>query len=194
MDNLDDLKVIWHTAKTDSLPSSNEMLLLIRKFRNQKLRSKWLSIITSLMISMLITTVLFFVHFKLVSTYIGGVMMVVSGLLLAATNIRSLKRFYKLEDCSNLEFLGFIEQTRKNQILYYNKTMIWIVIICSIGWVLYLYEITYQNPMVCFAVYSVIFIYLAVMWFIVRPRSFKRDAEKLNSMQQRLEKILKQLK
>jgi len=72
--------------------------------------------------------------------------------------------------------------------------MIWIVIICSIGWVLYLYEITYQNPMVCFAVYSVIFIYLAVMWFIVRPRSFKRDAEKLNSMQQRLEKILKQLK
>jgi len=194
MDNLDDLKVIWHTAKTDSLPSSNEMLRLIRKFRNQKLRSKWLSIITSLMISMLITTVLFIIHFKFVSTYIGGILMVVSGLLLAATNIRSLKRFYKLEDCSNLEFMAFIEQTRKNQILYYNKTMIWIVIICSIGWVLYLYEITYQNPMECFAVYSVIFIYLAVMWFIVRPRSFKRDAEKLNSMQQRLEKILRQLK
>ena len=194
MDNLDDLKAIWHTAKTDSLPSSNEMLRLIRKFRNQKLRSKWLSIITSLLISILITTVLFIVHFKLISTYIGGTLMVVSGLLLAASNIRSLKRFYQLEDCSNLEFLAFIEQTRKNQIRYYNRTMIWIVIICSIGWVLYLYEITYQNPMVCFAVYSVIFIYLAVMWFIVRPRSFKRDAEKLNSMQQRLEKILKQLK
>jgi len=194
MDNLDDLKAIWHTAKTDSLPSSNEMLRLIRKFRNQKLRSKWLSIITSLLISILITTVLFIVHFKLISTYIGGTLMVVSGLLLAASNIRSLKRFYQLEDCSNLEFLAFIEQTRKNQIRYYNRTMIWIVIICSIGWVLYLYEITYQNPLVCFAVYSVIVIYLAVMWFIVRPRSFKRDAEKLNSMQQRLEKILKQLK
>ena len=194
MDNLDDLKAIWHTAKTDSLPSSNEMLRLIRKFRNQKLRSKWLSIITSLLISMLITTVLFIVHFKLISTYIGGALMVVSGLLLAASNIRSLKRFYQLEDCSNLEFLAFIEQTRKNQIRYYTRTMIWIVIICSIGWVLYLYEITYQNPLVCFAVYSVIVIYLAVMWFIVRPRSFKRDAEKLNSMQQRLEKILRQLK
>ena len=194
MDNLDDLKAIWHTAKTDSLTSSNEMLRLIRKFRNQKLRSKWLSIITSLLISILITTVLFIVHFKLISTYIGGALMVVSGLLLAASNIRSLKRFYQLEDCSNLEFLAFIEQTRKNQIRYYNRTMIWIVIICSIGWVLYLYEITYQNPLVCFAVYSVIVIYLAVMWFIVRPRSFKRDAEKLNSMQQRLEKILRQLK
>jgi len=194
MDNLDDLKAIWHTAKTDSLPNSNEMLRLIRKFRNQKLRSKWLSIITSLLISMLITTVLFIVHFKLISTYIGGTLMVVSGLLLVASNIRSLKRFYQLEDCSNLEFLAFIEQTRKNQIRYYNRTMIWIVIICSIGWVLYLYEITYQNPLVCFAVYSVIVIYLAVMWFIVRPRSFKRDAEKLNSMQQRLEKILRQLK
>jgi len=194
MDNLDDLKAIWHTAKTDSLPNSNEMLRLIRKFRNQKLRSKWLSIITSLLISMLITTVLFIVHFKLISTYIGGALMVVSGLLLAASNIRSLKRFYQLEDCSNLEFLAFIEQTRKNQIRYYNRTMIWIVIICSIGWVLYLYEITYQNPLVCFAVYSVIVIYLAVMWFIVRPRSFKRDAEKLNSMQQRLEKILRQFK
>ena len=194
MDNLDDLKAIWHTAKTDSLPSSNEMLRLIRKFRNQKLRSKWLSIITSLLISMLITTVLFIVHFKMISTYIGGALMVVSGLLLAASNIRSLKRFYQLEDCSNLEFLAFIEQTRKNQIRYYNRTMIWIVIICSIGWVLYLYEITYRHPLICLVVYLAITIYLAVMWFVVRPRAFKRDAEKLNSMQQRLEKILRQLK
>jgi len=193
MDNLDDLKAIWHTAKTDSLPSSNEMLRLIRKFRNQKLRSKWLSIITSLLISMLITTVLFIVHFKLISTYIGGALMVVSGLLLAASNIRSLKRFYQLENCSNLEFIAFIEQTRKNQIRYYNRTMIWIVIICSIGWVLYLYEITYRHPLICFVVYLAIIIYLAVMWFVVRPRAFKRDADKLNVMQQRMEKILKQL-
>ena len=194
MDNLDDLKAIWHTAKTDSLPGPGEMLRVIRKFRNQKLRSKWLSITASLLLSALITAVLTVIHFRLISTYIGGALMVFSGLLLAATNIRSLKRFYQLEDCSNIEFLAFIEQTRKNQIYYYNRTMIWIIIICSIGWVLYLYEIIYQHPLVCIAVYLAIIIYMAVMWFIVRPRSFKKDAEKLNLMQQRLEKILKQLK
>ena len=119
MDNLDDLKAIWHTAKTDGLPSSKEMVQLIRRFRSQKLRSKWLVIICSCLLSLLIMTVLFTVQFDLISTYIGGALMAVSGFLLAFTNIRSLKRFYELDDCSNLDFVAFIAQTRQNQIYYY---------------------------------------------------------------------------
>lgn len=193
MDNLDDLKAIWHTAKTDGLPSSKEMVQLIRRFRSQKLRSKWLVIICSCLLSLLIMTVLFTVQFDLISTYIGGALMAVSGFLLAFTNIRSLKRFYELDDCSNLDFVAFIAQTRQNQIYYYKKTMVVIVILCSIGWVLYLYEPTYQHPIWFIGTYSLIVVYLSIMWFVVRPRSIKRDAEKLDTTLKRLEKISKQL-
>jgi hypothetical protein len=194
MDNLDELKAIWHTAKSDSLPSSNEMLQIIRKFRSQKLRSKWLIIGLSLLYSCLIVAALVVVDFKLITSYVGGGLMAISGIWLAATNIRSLKRFYELDDFSNLEFLAFIEQTRKNQIYYYQKTMVILVSLCSAGWLLYLYEPTYQHPRWFLGVYSLAIIYLAVMWFIVRPRSFRKNAEKLNATRQRMESILNQLK
>ena len=69
MDRLDDLKAIWHTAKTDSLPTSDEMVMLISKFRNEKLRNKWLVIVASCLLSALIISILFIVDFKY---HIGG--------------------------------------------------------------------------------------------------------------------------
>jgi TRAP-type uncharacterized transport system fused permease subunit len=194
MNNLDDLRAIWHTAKTDSLPTSKEMLKLVKKFRSQKLRNKWLVIIVSVLIAGLVLFVLCTTHFKLLSTYIGGGLAIASVLLLAATNIRSLKRFYELDNCSNLEFLAFIEQTRQNQIYYYKRTMVIIMVLYSAGWMLYMYEPVYKHPTWLFGVYFAMLIYLALMWFIVRPRFFKKNAAKLNEMRQRLESISQQLK
>jgi hypothetical protein len=194
MDNLDDLKALWRTAKTDSLPSSKEMRQLVSKFRHQKLRSKWLVIVSSCLLALVIISILIITDFKMATTYIGGGLMAISALLLAATNIKSLKRFYQLEDCSNLEFLAFIEQTRQNQIYYYKKTMGIIVSVCVVGWLLYFYEFAYQHPLWLTGIYASILVYLAIMWFVVRPRSFKKDQAKLNATQQRLENISNQLK
>jgi membrane protein YdbS with pleckstrin-like domain len=193
MDNFDDLKTVWHTAKTDRLPTSKEMLKLISTFRNEKLRNKWLMICSCLLFSSLIIAVLFFVSFRLTTTYIGGGLMVISGLLVTVTNIRSLKRFKQLDNCSNLEFIKFIEQTRQNQIYYYKKTMVSVVVLCSVGWLMYLYEFISKYPIWLFAIYSVAIIYLAVLWFIIRPRSFNKDAAKLVATREKLETILKQL-
>lgn len=194
MDNLDDLKAIWHTAKTDVLPTSGEMLQMIRKFRSQKLRNKWLVIGVSCLSSCFVVLVLSIFPFKMLTSYVGGTLIVAGSVLLAGTTIKSLRRFYRLNDCSNLEFLAFIEQTRQNQIYYYKKTMVAVVLLYMIGWVLYTYEPAHKYPIWLYSTYSVMFIYLAVMWFVVRPRAFKRDAEKLNAMRQRLENISNQLK
>lgn len=194
MENLDDLKAIWLTAKTDDLPSSEEMLHLVKKFRRHKLRSKWLVIAGAIALAGIIIIVLIVGHFKLITTFIGGGLMAISGILLAINNIRSLKRFYQLDDCSNLEFLAFIEQTRQNQIYYFKKTMGRLLLLCAVGWVLYLYEFVYEHTLWLIGIYSAVATYLAVMWFMVRPRIFKRDAEKLNALKKRLESISKQLK
>jgi hypothetical protein len=194
MDNLPDLKAIWHTAKTESLPSADEMLGMVIKFRRQKLRSKWLVIVSSCLLSCLIIAVLIIVPFKLWTTYIGGGLMAASCILLAATNIRSLKRFYQLNDCNNLEFLAFIEQTRLNQIAYYKKTQVLIMLLTSIGLLLYLYEPLVEHPVWFFAIYSLSMIYFLIIWLWVRPRYFKKHSEKLNATRERLENLSHQLK
>lgn len=194
MDNLTDIKAIWLTAKTDNLPTSNEMIQFVRKFRGQKLRKKWTVIIGSGLLSLLVIAVMVIGNFKLLITYTGGGMIAVSGILLAFTNIKSLKRFYQLDDCSNLEFLAFIEQTRQNQIYYYKKTQVIIMLFCSVGLLLYMYEPASRHMVWLIGIYAACIIYLLILWLVVRPRIFKRNAEKLNTTRQRLEKISQQLK
>ncbi|NEU08957.1 hypothetical protein GZH53_11595 [Flavihumibacter sp. R14] len=194
MDNLADLKAIWHTAKTESLPSPDEMLGMIKKFRRQKLRSKWLVILTSCMLTCLIIAVLLIVPFKFWTTYMGGGLMAASGVLLAVTNIRSLKRFYQLNDSNNLEFLAFIEQTRQNQIAYYKKMQVLIMSLTSIGLLFYLYEPSVEKPLWFIGIYTLAIAYLLIMWFWARPRYFKKHSAKLNATIQRLENLSNQLK
>jgi hypothetical protein len=194
MNNLDDMKALWHSAKTDSLPSSKEMLKLIKKFRNQKLRYKWMTVIFALLLAILMITAMLNVHFKFVTTYVGGCLTVIGALLLAASNIKSMKRFYQLDDADNLKFLEFLTQTRKNQIYYYKKTMVWIVGLSVAGWILYVYELAYSFPGWIIFIYLIMTIYLAVLWFVVRPRGFRKDEEKLNATRAHVENILQQLK
>ena len=194
MDNLIDLKAIWHTGKPDTLPTAHEMLQTIRRFRGQKLKSKWLVIVSSCLLFCLIIGVLLVVQFELFTTYLGGCLMAVSCIILAATNLRSLKRFNKLEDCSNLEFLAFIEQTRQNQIYYYKKTQVLIMLLTSVGLLFYMYELTVERPAWFISIYIICVVYLLIIWFWVRPRYFRKNAEKLNATRQRLESISQQLK
>jgi hypothetical protein len=194
MNNLDDMRSLWHSAKTDGLPSAKEMLQLIKKFRNQKLRYKWMNVIFALLVVILMTSAMINVHFRFLTTYIGGSLTVIGALLLAATNLKSMKRFYQLDDTDNMKFLEFLTQTRKNQIYYYKNTMVWIVGLSVAGWILYVYELAYNLPGWTIFIYLIMTIYLAVLWFVVRPRGYKRDEEKLNATRERVENILKQLK
>lgn len=194
MNNLDDLKAVWQMAKVDDLLSSREMIKLIKNFRSQKLRSKWLAILLSLMFCCLIIIMLVISSFEYWSTYLGGGLMVLAGLFIATTNIRSMKRFYQLDNCSNSEFLAFIEQTRQNQIFHYKKTMLIVVFLGSIGWGLYFFETIHEHTAWFIGVYAGFALYIAFLWFFVRPRSFRSNAEKLKVIAKRLQDISNQLK
>ncbi len=192
MDNLDDLKTLWQTANTDALPQPEEMLRMVKKFRNQKLRRKIILIIVALVCGTIMVTGIFIDGARMPSTYIGDVLLIITSLILAITNIRSIKRFYDLKDCSNSEFVQFIERTRQNQIYFYKKTQVITMSIASVGLMLYWYELVCRSITLTIIIYSATVIYLSVMWFVVRPRVFKKNARKLNEMLERLEKISKQ--
>ncbi|QQL49931.1 hypothetical protein [Mucilaginibacter ginkgonis] len=193
MDNSANLHTIWHSAKTDDLPSSKEMKQTVSSFRDQKLRKKWLVIICSIMLSCIITAVLIITPFKMFTTYIGGGMMAASGVILAVTNIRSLKRFKQLDNCSNQEFLHFLKQTQRNQLFYYKNTQAAIILLHGIGLAFYFYEPIAGQSKWFLTIYILCIIYMVAMWFIVRPRSYKRESLRLKETINRIESIVTQI-
>jgi predicted neutral ceramidase superfamily lipid hydrolase len=193
MDNLNDLEAIWKTAKTDTLPSSAQMLLLVKKFRNQKLRNKILIITLSVIVIILYIFIWFIIKPKFISTTIGMLLITASCAVLAVTNIRSIKRFINFKDSSNKEYIAFMEQTRVNQLRYYQKTQPLGLVLSSAGLMLYLYEFVHQSLVISIVLYALSIIWLAYVWFYQRPTKFKKQSIKLNETIEKLQKLSHQI-
>src|ERR1700759_1349011 len=101
MDNLNDLKAIWLTAKTDDLPGSKEMLRIVKKFRNERLRKKLFIIFTALVVLAMMVVTIIIVRSTMITTILGETFTIMACIILAFTNIKSMKRFIDLKDCSN---------------------------------------------------------------------------------------------
>ncbi|SDS18213.1 hypothetical protein SAMN05216490_0688 [Mucilaginibacter mallensis] len=193
MDNLNDIKALWLTAKTDGLPSSDEMLRIVKKFRNQRLRNKLIVIFTALVCAAMMVATMFVYKSTMITTRIGEVLIIIACGVLVFTNTRSIKRFIDLKDCSNKEFIEFLEQTRRNQVYYYKKTQVLGMGISSIGLLLYLYEMASISMVVFIITYSIAIIWTLILWLVIRPRSFKKQSLKLEETLKKLENISKQL-
>ena len=193
MDNLNDLKAIWLTAKTDDLPGSKEMLRIVKKFRNERLRKKLLIIFVALFAIAMMVVTIFVVRSTMITTILGEVLTIMAALILIFTNTKSMKRFIDLKDCSNKEFIDFLEQTRRNQIYYYKKTQVAGMALSSTGLFLYIYEQVYRSLLATVIFYSIITIWTLFLWLYLRPRNFKKQAVKLNATMEKLRKISDQI-
>jgi len=193
MDNLNDLKAIWLTANTDSLPDSHEMEQIVRKFRNKKLLKITALVVAAIILVAIMIWVVFIYKSTMISTRIGEAFIIVAGIILIATNLNSLLRFYKLKECSNKDFIQFLEQTRLRQQFYYRRTQVVAMLFCAIGLLVYLYEGVCKNTTLFIASYAATIIYLLVLWFILRPRVFKKEERKINGQIEKLHNISKQI-
>lgn len=192
MDNLNELKAIWQTAGTTKLPSPDEMKRQIKSFQSQRVRKKWMVIIFSSVLAVFISYVTFFSGAKMVTTWLGGLLIAASCLVLALDNWRSMKRFSQLDDCSNREFLAFIDRTRENQRRFYKKVQLLVMSLSVSGLMLYLYEPATKRPLYTGLLFTATALYWLLIWFVVRPRVFAKNAAKLNRMREHAEKLAQQ--
>ena len=147
MDNLSELQQIWRSVRTDDLPQAAEVSRMIAKYRNRKLLLVLTVTLGTLLILIFLIAQTTAYHPAMLSTKIGTVCMVLAGLILVGAKVSSLVRFYRLKDCSNKDFILFLERTRKRQLFYYKRTQVIGSAICAVGLLLYLYEGVYQNTL-----------------------------------------------
>lgn len=192
MDNLNDLKAVWQYVKTDSLPNSAQMVSIIKNNKDKTLRRLVFLILGTLAMLLLVLFASYIYDFKFVISRIGEALIIFSGLILMTTNLNSLNRFYKLNTCSNKEYIGFLEQTRKRQLFYFRYTQVVGLGLSFIGLILYLYELVYKNQLIMVLSYLFLVIYFAIIYFYLRPKTYKKGAIKLNQELEEVKRIAKQ--
>jgi hypothetical protein len=193
MDDLNEMKGIWMKAKTDGLPSADEMTSIIKKYRHQKLTKIALIMFAAIASVALMIGVIFYYKSAMITTLIGKGLIIVAGIILVISKASSLVRYYKLSATSNKDFIRFLERTRERQIFYYKKTQVAAATIISIGLVLYIFEVVHKSKFLLITSYLLLTAYLLVLLLVVRPRIFKREAKKLNDKIERLKALADQI-
>jgi hypothetical protein len=194
MENLNELKQLWQTADTGGLPKPDEMMQMVKKFRSQKVNRKLRVIFISILLVGLMVAVMFFYKSALITTRIGEVLMIMACCVLIFTNTRSLKRFYILNDCSNNEFVTFLEQTRLNQEFFYTKTQVAALLLSSAGLLFYLYEFVCKDINMLIITYAIALLYILLLWFVIRPRVYDKEVQKLNATMERIKSMSNQIR
>ena len=192
MEDLNNLHSLWQSAKPIDLPDAAEIQKTIKQFQDRKLRNKVLVVIVAVVIVLLSLVVLVKANNLWISTQAAIILNVAACIVLAATNLRSMRRFIGLKDLSNLEFLQFLQQTRRNQLQYYQRTEVTGLTLISISTLLFPYQFVVGNVVPALSVYTVAIGWLLILWFYVRPRSFNKHAVKLDAEMSRFEQIIKQ--
>jgi hypothetical protein len=193
MDNLNDLKKIWLTADTKGLPNSGEMVRRVKKYRNQMLLGKTIVVIAALALTVFWVWIMFWFKSKMVTTRIGEVLMLISTLILLVTNLNSWNRFYKFNDFDNVDFIKFLEKTKRRQMFYFKKTQVVAMAFCAIGLIIYMVEPALKSFAIGLSLLAFVIVYLLIIWFIVRPRAYKRQEKKMDETIKKYELLTKQL-
>jgi len=194
MNDLNELKAIWHSAKTDELPDAAGMLQIIKKYHTGKLiKNSFRLLFAVAMVGMMIWAI-FDSPGVVLPTRIGQVLILLAGLVLVISTSSSVVRFYRYNAVSNKDYIQFLERTRARQLFYYQKTQVVVLVLSCTGLLLHFYEAYHSKKFVTFLiVYTSTLVFMFIMWFYVRPRIFGKQSKKLNEMINRLHDISKQL-
>jgi peptidoglycan/LPS O-acetylase OafA/YrhL len=190
---LNDLKKVWLSADTGSLPGAADMVRMIRKYRSSNLAKKIAMTIIAAVLTALMVFVVFSYKSVMLTTRIGEALIIMAGLLLIISNARSLGRLHRVKDHTNKEFLSYLMQVQRNRLKYYKTTQVAGLLLASSGLLLYIYEAVSANLLLLCVAYVALAAWLYVNWFVIRPRAYRRQAMKLQATIDKASSISKQL-
>ena len=190
MEDLADIKDLWQTAKVSELPNAEEAVRIIKSYRFNMIVKKSLMILLLALMILLLVYVVFYGP-KMLTTRIGEAGFFTGIIILFISNTNSLRRASNQINRSNQEFIEYLKQTQRGRIFFYEKVQPIIFLGISLSLLLYAFELVYNNLVLTFVIYSLLIIYMAVMWYIVRPRIIKKRTKQLKETIEKLESLTK---
>jgi len=193
MDSFNDLQEIWRTADMTALPGAGEMTQAIRKYSRRMLFKKVVLVMLGLILAAGMVGVLFLYKSTMLTTRIGEACIIAACLVFVKANIGSVARAYRLKDYSNKDFILYLERLRINRLRYYRRTQVLGLSLSSLGLALYIFEPFHRDAPLCLVSYSVLAVYILFMWLVIRPRAFRRQAQKLERTINEMQRLADQL-
>jgi len=190
MEDLTEIKNIWRTADVGALPGADEAVRLIKLYRFKMIFKKAATILMLLIMTALMLYAVFY-GFKMLTTRLGELGFFIGIFVLVASNANSLRRAFNQTNRTNREFIEYLKQAQRGRVYFYEKLQPILFLIMSLSLFLIVFELVYKNLVLTLVVYSILSIYVAVMWFFVRPKIIEKRTKQLKETIEKLETFAK---
>lgn len=195
MDSNIDFKNIWK-QQTSNKPNMEELLGKLKKFRNQNLRRLVFANIGLIATSLLILFIWYHYQPEMITTKIGIVLVVLGMVIFLLAYNKMFMVFYKIDQTqSNNEYLQNLYVVKNKQKFMQTTILNLYFIMLFLGICFYMYEYTSRMTLgSAILTYAVTSAWIAFNWFYLRPRTIKKQQDKLDELINKFEEINNQLK
>lgn len=194
MDNNIDFKDLWK-KQTLSPPSIDELFLKLNQFKKSSLRKLIISNVLLIATSAFILFIWYYYQPQLITTKIGIVLTILAMviyLFIYNQLFPSLKTIDNKQN--NNEYLqNLISIKTKQQFLQSTMLNLYFIMLSS-GICLYMYE--YTSRMTTFwaiFAYAITLAWIGFNWFYIRPKTIKKQQNKLDELINKFESVQQQL-
>ncbi|MCT2562474.1 hypothetical protein [Chryseobacterium herbae] len=190
-----DFKNLWK-QQTAEKPSIEELLGRLKKFKNENLRKLLITNVLLILTSLFIGFIWYYYQPQLISTKIGIVLVILAMVIFLFAYNKLFSPIYKLDSTqTNAEYLQSLYSLKSKQKFMQTTMLNLYFIMLFAGISLYMYEYASRMEMI-YAVltYGLTFLWIAFNWFYLRPKTIKKQQEKLNGLINKFEEINEQLK
>ena len=195
MDNNNiDFKDLWKKQSVGQ-PNIEEVLARLKQFKKGALRTLWITNILLFATCAFILFVWYYYQPEFISTKIGIVLTILAMVIYLVVYNRLLGTYKNIDATqTNQQYLQKLILIKRKQQFLQSKILSLYFVLLGVGISLYMYE--YTSRMTLFfgvLTYVLLFVWIAIAWFFLRPKEIKKHETKLNSLIARFEDINKQL-
>ncbi|RZJ34793.1 MAG: hypothetical protein EOO51_08020 [Flavobacterium sp.] len=188
------LKELWN-KKEAAIPDTGALLDETRRFQRNNLRKLIMANVTLVLSSAFILFVWYYFQPERITTKIGIVLVIAAMAMYLFVYNGMFHVLRKIDDgLSSNEYLAQLLLLRTRQQLMQTRIMNAYFLMLSGGIALYMIEYTSRMSLLwAMVTYGVTFLWILFNWVYIRPRTIRKQREKLDALIQKFESLQAQL-
>lgn len=191
MNNFEDIQSLWQQAPAAKAPDIKQAIAAVRK-RRRLMQLKSFGLVALLLFTLIFLILLISRYdFKFMSTKTGIALalLAIGAGVVVNSNMLGLLLIHNGTETSNQQYLQSLRKYRQRARFMHNYGISVYFLLMGIGILLYIYEFVHTNTFRMILAYTLTTGWFLFAWFVLRPRTVKKQTAEINDMISKLDEI-----
>ncbi|MBO9634316.1 MAG: hypothetical protein J7578_14470 [Chitinophagaceae bacterium] len=191
MNNFEDIQSLWQQAPAAKAPDIKQAIVTVKN-RRRLMQLKSFGLVALLLFTLVFLVLIITRYdFKFISTRVGIALalLAIGAGVVVNSNMLGLLLKHNSADTSNHQYLQSLRKYRQRARFMHTYGISVYFLLMGIGILLYIYEFVHANTFRMILAYGLTTGWFLFAWFVLRPRTVKKQTAEIDDMISKLDEI-----